>query len=112
MVMAIKVVKSASPKGIGMNLHNFEDGKDINISGEGEEGTNTWVPYQTSGHQIRIQLKNEHKDFHVDSEFFLWDDNYKLQCSTHQGVQTILTVSGNTDIGIIVNLDGVQAFYL
>lgn len=111
-VVAIKSIRSALPQGMGMNFHNFEDGKDLNFSGEQTKSTNTWVPYQTSGKQIRIQLKNEGNNEHVDGEFYLWDDNYKLQCSTPDGIKTILTFSGSHDVGITVNLNGVQANYL
>jgi hypothetical protein len=112
MVMAIKSIHSALPRGMGMNFYNFEDDKNLNFSGEGTQKTSTWVPYQTSGKQIRIQIKNENNHFHVDREFYLWDDNYKLQCSTPHGIETILTVSGSHDIGITVNLTGVQAHFL
>lgn len=112
MVMAIKRIKADLPSGIGMNFHNFEDGKDINFSGPGTQDTNTWIPFQTSGKQIRIQIKNEGDNGHVDAEFFLWDDSHKLQSSTFDGVKTILTVSGSKDVGITVSVTGVQAYFV
>ncbi|WP_445249344.1 hypothetical protein [Microcoleus sp. OTE_8_concoct_300] len=109
--MSIKSIRSALPQGMGMNFYNFEDEKELNFSGEGTKTTSTWVPYQTSGKQIRIQIKNENNNSHVDAEFYLWDDDYKLQCSTPEGIKNLLTVSGSKDIGITVNLTGVQAHF-
>ena len=113
MVMAVRQVKSELPPSHAMTFHNFEDNNELNFSGEETHDTYTWIPYQTSGKQIRIQVRNKTNNYHVDAEFFLWDDNYKLQCSTpNNGIQTILTVSGNTDVGINVNLNSVQAYYM
>lgn len=113
MVMAIKRVKSELPPSHAMTFHNFEDNKELNFSGEETHDTNTWIPYQTSGKQIRIQVRNKDNNYHVEGEYFLWDDNYKLQFSTPDGgIKTILTVSGSTDVGITVNLIGVQAYYM
>jgi hypothetical protein len=113
MVMAIKSIKSDLPSGLGMNFHNFDDGKDINFSGQGTTTTSTWVPYQNPAlgraKQIRIQIVNERNNQHVDSEFYLWDDNYKLVCDTPNGMDTILSVSGDRDIKITVTPTGVQA---
>ena len=112
MVMAIKRIRSDLPGGIGMNFYNPEDKKDLNFSGEQTINTSTWVPYQKSGKQIKIQIKDERNNFHVDSEFYLWDDSFKLQCAMHDGIKTILTVSGDKDIGITVSVTGVQAYYV
>ena len=110
MVIAIKRIKADLPGGFGMYLHNFKDGQEIALSVEEEKGINTWVPGQNEGKQIRIQIINVGNNSHVDAEFYLWDDYYKLQCSYPSGeIKTILTVSGSTDIGITVSLTGVQA---
>jgi len=112
MVMAIKRVESDLPPTYAMTFHNFEDNNELNFSGKETHDTNTWIPYQTSGKQISIQVRDKNNNYHVDAEFFLWDDNYKLQCSTSRGIVTIMTVSGSHDVGIIVNQMGVQAYFM
>lgn len=111
MVIAIKNVRCELPSGIGMNFHNFEDNYDINFSESGSTDTNTWVPFQSSGKQIKIHIKDENANFATIAEFYLWDDNYKLQCGTSDGIKTILTFSGSSDVGIIVHVSGVQAYF-
>lgn len=111
MVMAIKYIKCDLPHGFGMNFYNFEDKKNIDLSEQQEITTNTWVPYGGSKEHIRIQIKNVNNNYHVDSEFFLYDDYFKLVMSYSGGMNTLLTVSGDRDIGITVTATGVQAYF-
>jgi hypothetical protein len=112
MVMAIKSITSALSDGIGMGVYNSEDKQNLNFSGNMTMDVNTWVPYQNTGKHIYIQVKDEKANFKVISEFYLWDNDYKLICSAPDGLKTILTVSGNQDIGITVTVSGVQAHFV
>ena len=106
MVIAVKNVRSQVPEGLTMEFLNNEDGKHITINGPGERGINTWVPFQSSGKQIKIRI---HQGSNPIVEYYVWDDNYKLQCSGPDGMVTILTVSGSADVELLVNVVGIQA---
>lgn len=113
MVLAIKRVKSELLQTLAMTFHNFEDNKELNFSGDETHDINTWIPFQSSGKQIRIQIRDKNNNYHVVIEFYLWDENYKLQCSTpNDGIKTILTVTGSKDVGLNVSTTGVQAYLM
>ena len=106
MVIAIKKVQVSLPLGAGVNFHNDGDGKDLNFGNSEEQDTNTWVPYQVDGKQIKIQIKQDNT---VLDTYYLWDDDYKLQCSGSKGMTTLITVSGSADVNISVTSGGIQA---
>ncbi|WP_169222482.1 hypothetical protein [Brasilonema sp. UFV-L1] len=110
--MAIKRVNSNLLPTFAMTFHNFEDNKELNFSGVETHDTNTWVPFQSSGKQIKIQIRDKSNNYAVMNEFYLWDENYKLQCSMQDGVKTILTVTGSRDVGLNVSTSGVQAYLM
>lgn len=94
MVVAIKKIINRS--NTTLNFRNTNDQQSYNLLPSEIISLDSWIPYQGSGQVILEHLQT----------WRIFDENFTIMAQVAGSINPIFTVSGNTDVCLIMENDG------